>query len=295
MLIPENSFIVNLPAWFEQVLKASYSKGEARALARIVMEEVSGREMISILADQEAEWSSAQLAEINRIMIALQANEPLQYILGIADFMDLRFEVVPGVLIPRGETEELVNWLIGDLKKRGAGRGDGLRILDIGCGSGIIGISLAREFPEASVTCVDLYPIPLEITRKNARLNGVDIEVVEMDALNPSPEWLKKSFDVIVSNPPYVTKKQKAQMSANVLDNEPDAALFVKDDDPLIFYRQISEYASKVLNPDACLYFEINEELGNETKSLVNSYFKFVDLKKDIHGKERMIKAYDRF
>jgi len=295
MLIQKSNYIVNLPSMFEQVLKSSYSKSEARAIARIVMEEVSGRDMISILVDQKAEWSSSQLTELDRIINALQANKPIQYILGVADFMGLRFKVVPDVLIPRGETEELVNWLIGDLKEKGVGNGDGLRILDIGCGSGVIGISLAREFPEASVTCTDLYPIPLKITRENASLNNVDVEVERMDALNPSPEWFKKSFDVIISNPPYVTEKQKAQMSANVLDNEPDAALFVKDDDPLVFYRQISEYASKVLKPDACLYFEINEELGNETKSLVNSYFKFVEMKTDIHGKERMIKAYDGF
>jgi len=293
MSIPENNLIISLPAWFEQSLKASYSREEARALARIVMEEISGREMTNILADPGAKWSPDQLDEVNRILSALMASEPIQYILGFADFMDLRFKVIPGVLIPRGETEELLNWIIEDLKKIGAGKGDGLRILDIGCGSGIIGICLAREFPGASVTCTDLFPIPLEITKENAIRNAVDIGVEHMDALNPSTEWLKKSFDVIVSNPPYVTEKQKAAMSPNVLDNEPGAALFVEDDNPLVFYRQISKYASKVLKSDACLYFEINEDLGNESKSLANSYFKFVELKKDIHGKERMIKAYD--
>lgn len=282
-----------MPAWFEQDLKAFYASVEARAIARIVMEEVSRREMVKILADPAAEWSDMQIEEISRILTALQTNEPIQYILGFAYFMDHKFSVLPGVLIPRGETEELVVWIIEDLKKKGVGGGKGIRILDIGCGSGIIGISLAREFPEASVTCADLYPIPLDITRKNAIRNVVDIEVMKMDALNLSSEWLDKSFDVIVSNPPYVTENQKSAMSLNVIDNEPLNALFVEDNDPLLFYRQISRYASKVLKSNACLYFEINEELGNETKSVVNSYFQFVEMKKDIHEKERMIKAYD--
>ncbi|MCD6345907.1 MAG: peptide chain release factor N(5)-glutamine methyltransferase, partial [Bacteroidales bacterium] len=288
---------------FENELRDFVCSNEARALGRQVMAELTGRSMAKLLADNEACWTNNQQKRIDEILDALKNKEPLQYILGFADFMDLRFNVKPGVLIPRGETEELVSWVIDGLRDSGSEQGrwkgsgkvkeEDLRILDVGCGSGIIGITLAKEFPGAHVTCVDLHQLPLETTRENARMNKVDIEVLELDVLNPSPSWLKRSFDVIFSNPPYVMESQKASMQANVLRNEPESALFVPDEEALIFYQNICEYASHSLADGGSLYFEINDQLGNETKSLVQTYFRTVELKKDIHGKDRMIKAYD--
>ncbi len=290
---PDNYIILNLPAWFEKTLLTSYSSAESRAIAKVVMEELSGKQISFLYAEQKARWSESQMNELNKIIIRLKNNEPIQYILGVAYFMDLRFAVKPGVLIPRGETEELVDWIIKDLKERDIGKGEGFRILDVGCGSGIIGISLAKEFPESKVICADLYDLPLEMSIENAKLNHVDIEVAQMDALQPTSQWLEESFDIIVSNPPYVTEYQATLMKKNVLEFEPETALFVSDDDPLIFYNQISRYASKTLKTGGCLYFEINEDFGNETKDMINTYFHFVELKKDIHEKDRMIKAHD--
>lgn len=287
--IPE--LIMNLPSCFETELARNYNQAEAKAIARLLVEELSGKQMVEVLVDSALAWTGEQIRQIEKILTALQNNEPIQYILGFADFMDLRFAVKPGVLIPRGETEELVVWIINNLKEKGAGQGKGLRILDIACGSGIIGICLARAYPEAEIVCTDLYPVPLELTKENARLNGFDVEVFQMDALNPSSEWQDYKFDIIVSNPPYVTEYQKKRMASNVLEHEPESALFVNDDDPMIFYREISKYASKVLTESGDIFFEINEDLGNETKSLLYTYFQFVELKKDIHQKNRMIRA----
>lgn len=295
MPIQPPDLIVKLPSWFENKLVESHSSEEANAIGRIVLEELSGREMVALLADQDGTWSKNHIIEIDRIISALKANEPIQYILGFADFMDLRFAVEPGVLIPRGETEELIVWIVEALKEKSTDKGKGLKILDIGCGSGIIGICLAKEFPEAEIICADLHPAPLKLTKENARNNEVNVEVMKMDALNPSTDWQKMSFNVIVSNPPYITESQKKLMNDNVLEYEPEIALFVQDNDPLIFYREIGRFATMTLAKGGLLYFEINEELGNETKSLLDTYFQFVEVRKDIHNRDRMIKAQNGY
>lgn len=291
MNLPEYPQILKLPLWFAGALKKDYEESEARAIARIVMEELSGKPIAALLADPDAEWSDGDLIRLRELVQDLKQGVPIQYILGFADFMEQRFEVKPGVLIPRNETEELVYWIREDWKDRLAKPNKPLQILDIGCGSGIIGISLAKELPASDVTCADLHAVPLEVSRRNAQLAGVPVRILEMDALNPDPIWWEQSFDVIVSNPPYVTESQKKDMAARVLEHEPEQALFVSDADPLLYYRQIALFASETLLPGGALYFEINESLGNATKDLLLSYFSSVELRKDIHGKDRMIKA----
>ena len=287
----KENLIIRLPSWFERELTTIYSSEEARSMARRVMEDLTGKSYARLMADNDVLWSPDQKTRIIEIIEMLKTHEPLQYILGYEDFMEMRFEVQRGVLIPRGETEGLVYWIRDDLKKQNVGRGKDIRILDIGCGTGIIGICLAKEFPDARVTCCDAYSIPLEVTARNALLNDVDIEIKKIDILQINPESLEAGFDVIVSNPPYVTSSQASAMQSNVLDYEPSSALFVTDENPLIFYKEICKYASKNLSNMGNVYFEINEILGSETKDLVNSYFKFVELRKDIHNKDRMIKA----
>jgi release factor glutamine methyltransferase len=256
------------------------------------MEDFRGQEFSQILAESEAEWTDKQVDKITFIIAGLKKMKPFQYLLGYADFMDLRFRVEPGVLIPRGETEELVRWILEDLKD-GSSQAITSRILDIGCGSGIIGITLAKHLPESKVTCVDKYDTPIRLTKYNARANEVSLKVLEMDALDPKPIWDDEYFEVIVSNPPYVTEKQKRQISVNVLDHEPSEALFVSDEDPLVFYRSIGVFAKDALLPAGRLYFEINEELAIETKDMLSTYFEIVEIRQDIHGKDRMIKAYN--
>lgn len=219
--------------------------------------------------------------------VALQKLEkfvPIQYILGETEFYALHFKVGPGVLIPRPETEELVDLII-----KQAPKGE-ISILDIGTGSGCIAVSLAKFLPHAKVTAFDISQDALTIASQNAAQNGVEVSFVEKDIL--TTDALHQNFDIIVSNPPYVLNIEKQKMQPNVLEHEPHTALFVPDEDPLLFYRKITQLAQNHLNPNGKLYFEINEALGNETVHLLESLgFKNVMLKKDFFGKDRVVVA----
>jgi release factor glutamine methyltransferase len=215
----------------------------------------------------------------------LKNYEPIQYIIGDTEFYGLVFKVNPSVLIPRPETEELVDWIIKDCEDDKK-----INILDIGTGSGCIAISLAKNLPNAKVFALDVSNEALKTANQNAINNGVEVEFIEADIL--SYNSLDIQFDLIVSNPPYVRELEKQMMSANVLDHEPHLALFVEDDDALLFYRKITDVAADILKPNGQLFFEINESLGESTKQLLdNSNYKNIELKKDIFEKDRMIKA----
>jgi release factor glutamine methyltransferase len=221
-------------------------------------------------------------SKVAEVVLRLKNQEPIQYIFGEADFSGLKFKVEPGVLIPRFETEELVDLII----KRNQNLA--LKILDVGTGSGCIAISLKKHLPKTEIWCCDISDKALDISRENAKLNKVDIKPEKFDILGRS-QFIEKGFDIIVSNPPYVTNKEKSVMRKNVLNFEPAIALFVPDNDPLLYYKAIVIQAKKLLTPDGKLYFEINEAFGSEVSALLFENGFVVEIIKDINGKDRIV------
>ncbi len=224
------------------------------------------------------------------ILDELKSGKPLQYVLGETEFYDLPFKVNSSVLIPRPETEELVDWIIKDLLSRKQTKP---LILDIGTGSGCIPIVLKKNIPEAVVSAIDISGDALETAIKNSVLNKVEVKFHLHDILKSNSDYFKGCyFDVIVSNPPYVMQSEKELMHHNVLEYEPHQALFVDDTDPLIFYKAIAKFAASHLKKGGFLFLEINENLGLETVALLNDFgFKNIELRQDLPGKERMIRA----
>ena len=219
--------------------------------------------------------------KVAMIVSRLKQHEPIQYILGETEFYGLKIKVEPGVLIPRFETEELVDLIIKREK------GLNVKILDIGIGSGCIAISMKKNLPGSDVWGCDISDTALRVTRENAALNDVSLTLEKFDILGKET-FRENRFDIIVSNPPYVTEKEKQVMQKNVLDFEPWLALFVPDNDPLIFYRAIVYQAKQILIPGGKLYFEINETYGNEISALMTGNGYTVEIIKDINGKERI-------
>ncbi|MEZ4970521.1 MAG: peptide chain release factor N(5)-glutamine methyltransferase [Flavobacteriaceae bacterium] len=218
----------------------------------------------------------------------LKLERPVQYILGKAHFCELEFRVNENVLIPRPETEELVYWILMEVQKKAFH--EGLRILDIGTGSGCIAISLAKNLPNAQVYALDVSKKALQLAKRNAVDNGVDIVFLEADIL--SVEGIRDEYDVIVSNPPYVRELEKLEMKNNVVGYEPGLALYVSDDDPLIFYKKIILFALSRLKKNGILFFEINQYLGKEMKQLLEAHnFSKIELRKDMFGNDRMLKG----
>ncbi|AXT54779.1 peptide chain release factor N(5)-glutamine methyltransferase [Aquimarina sp. AD1] len=214
--------------------------------------------------------------------------DPIQYIIGDTEFYGLLFKVNKNVLIPRPETEELVDWIIKN--QEGEKRNRKLKIIDIGTGSGCIAISLAKNIPNSEVYAIDVSEKALEIARLNAADNDVEVNFIKANALEL--DSLDGDYDVIVSNPPYVRELEKKEIQPNVLDNEPHLALFVSDENPLIFYKKITELAKSSLALGGLLYFEINQYLGKETKVMIQEQgYQAVNLRKDLYGNDRMIQA----
>ncbi|MCL4140592.1 UNVERIFIED_CONTAM: hypothetical protein GTU68_019375 [Idotea baltica] len=224
------------------------------------------------------------LSTFKNIINRLQKEEPIQYILGNTAFYGLPFLVNENTLIPRPETEELVEWVLKEDEKS-------LKILDIGTGSGCIPISLAKNLKNASISAIDISTEALEVAKQNAALNNVAIHFIEMDILKTTSLNVK-NFDIIVSNPPYVRELEKVEIKNNVLQNEPHLALFVDDENPLLFYKKIADLAKQHLSKNGLLFFEINQYLGKETVEMLHQKgFQSLELKKDLFGNDRMIKA----
>lgn len=220
----------------------------------------------------------------------LKQQKPIQYIVGETEFFGLPFKVNNNVLIPRPETEELVSWVL-DCHSRRSDESRQISLLDIGTGSGCIAIALAKNLPNASVYALDVSEKALEVAGVNAELNAVDVTLIQKDILSKNIA-LSQKFDVIVSNPPYVRVQEKSMMKPNVLNNEPHLALFVEDENPLQFYKVISEFAKIALKDNGILYFEINEFLGKDTVDLLKQNgYNNIELKQDIFGKDRMVKG----
>ena len=272
---------------FIKTLKNEYPKEEVISFFNIVMEHYLGLTRLELALGPNKEISLEEKQDFNRILLRLQRHEPIQYILGEASFFGLKFKVDNNVLIPRPETEDLVSWILSDLSENDPVTS--LNILDIGTGSGCIAISLAKNLPQAKLTALDISKPALEMASKNAKLNGVEVQFINEDVLNLNS--IPGTFDIIVSNPPYVRDLEKKEMHRNVLENEPSQALYVRDTDPLIFYKQITILAKKGLKSGGLLYFEINQYLAEETEQLMkDSGFETI-VKKDIFGNFRMIKG----
>ncbi|MEI6141412.1 MAG: peptide chain release factor N(5)-glutamine methyltransferase [Mariniphaga sp.] len=269
-----------------QRLSALYAKEELESITKLIYEKVLGLTRLQVYLNQHETISATNLVQIKEIIRRLAQFEPIQYILGETDFYGLKFIVNQDVLIPRPETEEIVEWIVKDYQNLDP------QILDIGTGSGCIPVSLLKNLPEAYAEAWDISQEALEISKMNASLNQVDIGFFYADVLNSVFPEHQKLYDIIVSNPPYVAQSEQSQMLKNVTDYEPGLALFVPDSDPLVFYRLIADIAISRLKPDGNLYFEINERFGNEVVELLTiKGFSNVVLKKDINGKDRMVKA----
>lgn len=268
----------------------------------MVVAEITGFSKAKIKGFPELEFSEEQIKKLEDILDQLKTGKPVQYILGTTEFYGLPFKVNPAVLIPRPETEELVEWALASVgsgqlavgsKKFAVGGSQlaALHILDIGTGSGCIAISLKKNLPGANVSAIDISPEALATAKENAELNEVNVNFIEADILNNS-EIETPNSEIIISNPPYVTLHDKTQMHSNVTDFEPHTALFVPENDPLIFYKAIAEFAVKNLAPGGLLFFEINESYGAETVELLKDKgFVNIELRKDMSGRDRMIRA----
>ena len=293
---------------FWQSLTPLYDAGEAQAIVRTVLDMEYGMTLTDIICGKVNELSSDEERNLEEIITRLQNGEPVQYVLGEADFAGRTFHVEPGVLIPRPETAELCQWIEEEVSSLKAD--ERKQILDICTGSGCIAITLGLTIPNSEVTGWDISEDALRIAQGNVEmLKAGNVRIEYQDALmlpkaaeveeaaeiseaTKSESSLSKGWNVIVSNPPYICEKEKADMEKNVLEHEPSIALFVPDEDPLKFYRAIAEYASSALKSEGALYFEINPIYEKETREMLQSLgFKDIETKEDAFGKKRMMKA----
>ncbi|MDQ8051992.1 MAG: peptide chain release factor N(5)-glutamine methyltransferase [Pedobacter sp.] len=273
---------------FTETLSHLYPQHEAETLFYIAVAHVLSLNRTNYLLKKENEITDDVLSRFETILTALESGQPIQYVLGEAPFYGLNFKVDPSVLIPRPETEELVSWMLQRIEQD---LGQPLSILDIGTGSGCIAIALKKNLAQAAVYALDVSSTSLNMAKKNASLNEASIEFIEMDILSAA-ELPLPSYSCIVSNPPYIKVDEQPDMHHNVLQHEPALALFVSNEDPLIFYRKIADLAIKYLTKGGLLFFEINEYLGEETVDLLKSKgLKNIELKKDMQGKDRMVCA----
>lgn len=273
---------------FIQKLSLLNGYGEVESFFYLILQEKHQLKRIDLALNPDLTFSDKEMQLWDSILENLQQEIPIQYLLGKTSFYGLNFQVNAAVLIPRPETEELVEWIISDCVVPQNGKN--LRILDIGTGSGCIAITLAKNIRNTQVFAIDISEKALATAQKNAIINDVNVTFIQKNILET--EELDLQFDVIVSNPPYVRELEKKEIKKNVLDNEPHLALFVEDEDALIFYRKIAALAQKNLSQEGQLFFEINQYLGNETVDLLKKMnFKDIELRKDIYGNDRMIKA----
>jgi release factor glutamine methyltransferase len=269
--------------YFLEKLTPLYDSMEAESFFAIALEELKGWKRSDLALNPDVELSGEEIERWNTVLAELETQKPIQYIFGKAHFYGLEFEVNPNTLIPRPETEELVEWIINENHVKGH-----IKVLDIGTGTGCIAISLAKNLTDASVTAIDVSEGALATAKRNAQHNKTEVNFILKDIL--AAETLPQMYDVIVSNPPYVRNLEKEEIKENVLQYEPHLALFVDDNDALVFYRKIALLAKTHLSPNGRLYFEINQYLGPETVQMLEDFgFANVVLKKDMYGNDRMV------
>ena len=289
---------------FFDALKNSQDEQEIESFFFILTEYLHNLKRVDVALNPNFELSEADIVKWNAILALLQQEKPIQHITGEAWFYGLQFEVNENTLIPRPETEELVEWIIESWKfEVGSWKSENqkrINVLDIGTGTGCIPITLKTNLPQANVSAIDVSEMALEVAKRNAELKKVEVnfiqanilEVEDVSKIQTSISQLPTNFDIIVSNPPYVRNLEKQEIKKNVLDYEPHLALFVEDTDALLFYRKIAQLSIKNLSPNGLLFFEINQYLGKETVELLeNLGFKNIELKKDMFGNDRMIRC----
>ena len=266
-------------------LVPQYSDAEARSIAILLMCNITGLSYTELLIHTPS-LNEEQEEELRKKIERVKKNEPLQYVLGETIFYGRRFKCDQRALIPRPETEELIDWIINDVSNDG-----NIRILDIGCGSGCIAITLSKEIKNSIVTALDISEEAISLTEENCKINSCQVECINDDIFNFSDA----QYDIIVSNPPYICDNEAANMESNVIDYEPHLALFVPDNSPLKFYEKITEYAARNLRSRGKLYFEINRKYGKEMQLLLEKFgFINIELRKDISNNDRMIKGEKR-
>ncbi|WP_105049345.1 peptide chain release factor N(5)-glutamine methyltransferase [Polaribacter butkevichii] len=277
--------------YFTEALSEIYPKTEIDAFFFLLIEAKLNLQRIDTVMKPDFLIIDEALSELKVIVKRLKTEEPIQYILGETEFYGLPFKVNENTLIPRPETEELVEWVINETPKlRSKNPDQKLKILDIGTGTGCIPISLAKNLKNVTLSAIDVSSEALKVAQQNALLNNVAISFLEIDILDAAK--LPQEYDIVVSNPPYVRELEKVEVNNNVLQNEPHLALFVDDHNPLIFYKKIASLAKQGLTKNGLLFFEINQYLGKETVEMLQKQgFKNIELKKDFIGNDRMIKA----
>ena len=268
-------------------LSIIYDKSEASQITDWVMEYLTGSKKAERMLYKNAAITDKEEYLLQQYIERLMQQEPVQYVLNEAWFSGLKFYVDKNVLIPRPETEELVEWIISNRKFPDSD----LKILDIGTGSGCIPISLKRKVQKSTMWACDISAAALEVAKRNATALGAEVNFILLNFLDSNTWQQLPFFDIIVSNPPYIPEIDKKQMQANVLQYEPATALFVPDNDPLVFYKAIAEFGKTHLNKAGCIYTEIHEDLGEATMAIFQSAGYTTELKKDMHQKDRMIKA----
>ncbi len=280
----------SLRTYFNNELLGYYPENEINAFFYLLTDSILGLKRFDVTLKINEHIKGDTYQKFQKAIERLQNYEPIQYIIGEAEFYGIKFKVNASVLIPRPETEELVDWIIKENQSKGS-----ISILDIGTGSGCIAIALAKELPNAKVYALDVSKEALKIAKQNAALNNVEVVFIAVDILSfchSEQSEESQKYDIIVSNPPYVRELEKDKMADNVLKYEPHIALFVKDNNALIFYSKIVTLSKSLLNKKGRLYFEINEYLGNDTKVLMEQEnFKDIKLRQDIFEKDRMIKG----
>ena len=286
--IPSNK-VRDIERYFITELRDIYAEGEIRMFVRMLFEAFFGWSQTELLLRREETVNQSDLLRFHWAVEDLKRHRPIQHIIGWTEFCGCRIEVTKGTLIPRPETEEIVNWTINHFS--GFKNQDSkIRILDLCTGSGCIAIALAKHLPQAQVTAVDISEKALAVAKRNAETNNVAVDFLQADILSPFTIH-NSQFTLIISNPPYVMDKERAVMQPNVLDWEPAQALFVPDSDPLLFYRAIADIAANHLAPDGILVLEINEQLGYETAALFASHGFATTLHSDFRSKTRMLTA----
>ncbi len=290
MKIPSNKK-QHILRFYKEQLSHIYDEAELNEIIFLAFNQVLGFSKTDLSFRTNENINQSDLLKLNFICKRLLQQEPIQYILGETEFYGLKFKVNPSVLIPRPETEELVDLIIKENKSSTAtGK---IKIIDIGTGSGCIAIALKKHLPQAEVYALDISETALTTAQQNAALNKLDVRFMQADILAaPNTQLQALGFDVIVSNPPYITHTEAAEMETRVKDFEPHSALFVENREPLVFYDKIARFAFKQLNTNGKLYFELNAKYASETKQLIESIgFKQVQLLRDLNNNERILKA----
>lgn len=280
----------NFRTYFTDTLKEIYPKTEIDTFFFLLIEEKLNLQRVDSVMHPDFLIIDAILSELKVILKRLLKEEPIQYIIGNTEFYGLPFKVNKNTLIPRPETEELVEWVLKEVTELQIRKIEKISILDIGTGTGCIPISLAKNLSNSSISAIDVSGDALKVAQQNATLNNVEISFLEMDILETKE--LPQQYNLIVSNPPYIRELEKGEIKNNVLENEPHLALFVEDNNPLIFYSKIADLARIHLKKGGILFFEINQYLGKETVEMLKQKdYNTITLKKDLFGNDRMVKA----